>query len=747
MSNINNQNPNPSPSLLDPYVKITLGNVNSNEADIFTVGDGKLKTVSVTLGEGKVQSNCRFTVYDPDKKLINKYLAYIERVGGLDPVEAPEETQQTPSVSSNGNSTVDDRKELNKLNVKAQIESKPGNFTQDASLPINVRAFLDVIAYAENSGYAALFEKNGGYNIMFTGKTFNSFADHPKKKFKSGSLVSNAAGRYQFLSGPPSPTWENAKKALNLPDFSPISQDKAAVWLIQQRGAYNDILQGSFDTAISKLNTEWASLPGSPYGQPTKPLNELREYYKQRLQVYQGGTLPSSNAKDSAISSQAPQVENTPTAKTLSGAQITIELGYAGKTISAYSFIHTGLKYSLFEPNSLEFTGQAASWVLTQRIKNTVYKDITFRKLAQKITSSYGMKLVMPEDGPKYAYFPQRGQTDYEALLIEARRIGYRVYTKGATLYIQPRKGIDPNKQVFILEYGVNMGTFFEVTHQASTDSKGGARSSQPGSNNSTGERKFEIDPDTGQVKQKRKENVVGTGSNLDASISGSPLPYPAPKTTGETDSSDSQRKTDEDRIKGIIANTEFPTTPEALTLDPDTPFKTQGISTTLDRFWVVDNITHDYEGGKFTTRLTCYSPMKNKKATADINNNQVNSSSNPVVEGNNAAFDPNAPKFIRPTPGVITSKHRTENGRRPNHKGIDYGDPVGTPTQAAAAGTVTTASFGWNGGYGTLIKINHGNGWETRYSHLSQIAVTQGQQVTQGQIIGKTGNTGRSSG
>ncbi|MBD2452244.1 peptidoglycan DD-metalloendopeptidase family protein [Nostoc sp. FACHB-152] len=892
MTLFNINNPNPSQSLLEPFVRITVGNPNSKDADVFTVGDGKLFKAAVTLGEGKVQSNCRFTVRDPDKKLADKYFTYIESVGGLAPIQAPAETSTSPQVSSIENPAVDDGSanttgsvifenvkastygwgsvydggdtgaygdkidfegmfaamadtkykytkvrvtnlSNNKsiivkiidrgpfaiapngqvirplqehpdrkidlvrgawkaltdnapqglVNVKielieekvttssssntksreavkaSQISSRPGNFTQDASLPVRMRAFLDVIAYAENSGYASIFEQNGGYNIMFTGKTFTSYADHPKRKFRSGSLVSNAAGRYQFLSGSPSPTWENAKRALNLPDFSPISQDKAAVWLIQNRGAYNDVLQGNFDTAISKLNTEWASLPGSPYGQPTKSLSQLREYYKQRLLVYQGGTLPSSDAKSSVSSSNSPQVENPPTATTKSGSQITVELGYGGKTIAAYSFIHVGLKYSLFDPHSLEFTGQSASWVLTQRVKNSVYTNITFKKLAQKITSSYGMKLVMPEEGPKYEYFPQRGQSDYEALLIEARRIGYRVYTKGATLYIQPRKGIDANQQVFVLSYGENMGTFFEVTHQASTDSKGGARSSQPGSNNSTGERKFEIDPDTGQVKQKRKENLVGTGANQDVSTTGSPLPLPAPKTTGDTNTPDAQRKANEDRIKGILAAAEFPTTPEALTLDPDTPFKTEGISTALDRYWVVDTVTHEYQTGKFTTKLTCYSPLKNKTASAAITNNEVKSISNPVlVDGTNSSFDPEAPKFIRPmTVGAVTSRHRSENSRRPNHKGIDIssvgGTGAGSMVMAAAAGTVSFAGFGANEnghrGYGWVVDIDHGGGWMTRYAHLfpGSLKVTTGQQVQQGQEIGTEGNSGASRG
>jgi murein DD-endopeptidase MepM/ murein hydrolase activator NlpD len=79
-------------------------------------------------------------------------------------------------------------------------------------------------------------------------------------------------------------------------------------------------------------------------------------------------------------------------------------------------------------------------------------------------------------------------------------------------------------------------------------------------------------------------------------------------------------------------------------------------------------------------------------------------------------------------------------------HPAIDIGLPEGTPVLASDTGTVTWA--GWNVyGYGNLIVINHGNGYETYYGHLSGINVVPGQVVYQGSQIGNSGNTGRSSG
>jgi murein DD-endopeptidase MepM/ murein hydrolase activator NlpD len=78
-------------------------------------------------------------------------------------------------------------------------------------------------------------------------------------------------------------------------------------------------------------------------------------------------------------------------------------------------------------------------------------------------------------------------------------------------------------------------------------------------------------------------------------------------------------------------------------------------------------------------------------------------------------------------------------------HPGIDFRASVGDPIYATAAGRVTKA--GWEGGYGQMVEINHGEGLSTRYGHMSQIDVAVGQKVRVGQIIGHVGSTGRSTG
>ena len=78
-------------------------------------------------------------------------------------------------------------------------------------------------------------------------------------------------------------------------------------------------------------------------------------------------------------------------------------------------------------------------------------------------------------------------------------------------------------------------------------------------------------------------------------------------------------------------------------------------------------------------------------------------------------------------------------------HTGIDLRGDTGDPVRATANGKVTIA--GMNGGYGNMVEVDHGNGFATRYGHMSKIEVKVGQQVRIGETIGRIGSTGRSTG
>ncbi len=103
----------------------------------------------------------------------------------------------------------------------------------------------------------------------------------------------------------------------------------------------------------------------------------------------------------------------------------------------------------------------------------------------------------------------------------------------------------------------------------------------------------------------------------------------------------------------------------------------------------------------------------------------------------------PSAAGLIWPLSGTLTSGFGYRWGRM--HEGIDIAVPEGTPVRSAKSGTVIIASY--YGGYGNYICVDHGGGLSTCYGHLSGFASSTGQQVSQGQVIGYSGNTGSSTG
>ena len=78
-------------------------------------------------------------------------------------------------------------------------------------------------------------------------------------------------------------------------------------------------------------------------------------------------------------------------------------------------------------------------------------------------------------------------------------------------------------------------------------------------------------------------------------------------------------------------------------------------------------------------------------------------------------------------------------------HTGLDFRAEYGAPVRASGAGQVIAAEYA--GGYGNMVEIDHGNGVSTRYGHLASIAVSPGEAIAAGVIVGRAGSTGRSTG
>ena len=134
-----------------------------------------------------------------------------------------------------------------------------------------------------------------------------------------------------------------------------------------------------------------------------------------------------------------------------------------------------------------------------------------------------------------------------------------------------------------------------------------------------------------------------------------------------------------------------------------------------------------------------------NSTSSSNGSSSSGSSSSRPASSGNVVS---GSGYFTHPCPGMTYQSSYFGEVRsfdsRP-HKGNDYAAPTGTPTYAAAAGTVITA--GWSNSAGNWVVISHGNGLVTKYMHHSSICVSAGQRVEKGQQIGYVGSTGYSTG
>lgn len=142
----------------------------------------------------------------------------------------------------------------------------------------NIKAFKQAIRHGEGTlgmdGYRRRF---GGSLIDVT----NGWS-HPLNVIKKGKYISSATGVAQFLSS----TWLGLKLKLGLADFSPANQELAFTELLRECKALDLIVAGKIQSAVNKCNKTWASMPGSPYGQPVVTLNQFLNYYKSA-----GGTL------------------------------------------------------------------------------------------------------------------------------------------------------------------------------------------------------------------------------------------------------------------------------------------------------------------------------------------------------------------------------------------------------------------------------------------------------------------------
>lgn len=213
-------------------------------------------------------------------------------------------TQRFNLFAANGRNAPNQTDETNAVGGANRLtaDSSPSELLRDA----RVRAMLDVLGYAEGTGdnYGRVVfgrvigasDRNQPFDRSLVGQrnvVVSDFSRHPNLlvRWRDGQPPSSAAGRYQFLRR----TWDG----LNMPDFSPRSQDLAAIKLMQGNGMMAHILRGDFQSAINAGSGTWASLPkadgnGTYPEQNARSLNDLRGVFNRSLRRYRETQTPSS---------------------------------------------------------------------------------------------------------------------------------------------------------------------------------------------------------------------------------------------------------------------------------------------------------------------------------------------------------------------------------------------------------------------------------------------------------------------
>lgn len=592
------------------------------------------------------------------------------------------------------------------------------------------KAFLDMIAYSEGT-YG---KGDNGYNILVGGDKFKSYAKHPDTLVPGTN--STAAGRYQIINT----TWFQASKTVGIA-FTPENQDKAAVLLIQGRGALADVDAGNATAAINKCRKEWASFPGAGYGQKENSLKTLTDFYNSRLKFHKSGGVSN---KPLSVASKAPVVEQTglveatvdSSSGVVKGNLLTISIG--SKTFESY---HSST-YLNHEGRTV-ITGQGVRWVLNRRKRNRTLANIDLRTLATQVAKSHGVQLLYQSSfNPEFLHIDQTGISDYELLTREAKNAGLFVSEDSRTLTIKELSDIRDSQ--FIMAYGLNLLAFPSIEDRAVQNGI------DDGSGLLQAEDKMALNPVTGQF-QKTKPEI---DTVKDKSVSGKPTTTSAGKQTDDSSLISALNRSRVKRVKGLPATFEVVLSVESLSLTPLSAARTINLPGILSRVWLIDTITHSGSTGK--TMLQCYSPVEvvdygnafgfGSNPANTPNQNQENVA-NLEVTGNQQFIKPYSGSYRVSSPYGMRSHPLT--GRTKLHGGTDIPMPEGTSVFASASGTVRVANNNPGGGKGAgkYVEILHANGISTLYMHLSSVNTSVGKTVKQGEFIGKSGNTGGSTG
>ena len=248
----------------------------------------------------------------------------------------------------------------------------------------NVRAFTHVVQRGEIP--KEYRHKPEAYRVIFGGELISDLSRHPRLARMSKWGWTSAAGAYQAMCAVDGKvtvdTWGDFCRAMGstveeMP-FDPPTQDAFCVWCIKRRGALQDVIHGEFEKAVAKCAKEWASFPGSPYGQPMVTIEELRDTYMEFGGTFALGELihaeqPAAPIEERDLSGIPPRVEKE-------GVMPEESTSVDWSAVAKFG----GAIASIFNP-AVGIAITALSPLLQEKITKTVSKHSDDPKVAQQI--------------------------------------------------------------------------------------------------------------------------------------------------------------------------------------------------------------------------------------------------------------------------------------------------------------------------------------------------------------------------
>jgi murein DD-endopeptidase MepM/ murein hydrolase activator NlpD/predicted chitinase len=660
----------------------------------------EILSCEVTLGQDDKNSTARVTIADTGGKIAGDLIAHTIANGGIVPLPNPQAASGSGPGGTISGANPKDQAQWESLIMQ---QCQRSGVTDPAQI-----AYLLATAKHE-TGFVNLKEIWGptSTQLGYEGRSdLGNNRPGDGKRFLGRGLV-QVTGRtnYTYWSKRLGQNFLDYPEKLESPEYAVITLVEGCrdgTFTTRKLGDYVGNGRKDFEGARAVVNgSDRAAL-----------IAGYAEEYLKSGKIGQLGAASTQAAKVTPAASD-PAAQTTSGSPEVKGSKLSVVWG--GREFVTY---HQGTKHKSPD-GTTTLEGVGIRWQLNRRPRNRTLAQISLKQLAEQVSKAQGVALdwQAPTD-IQYEKISQQGLSDYAFLRKQCDQVGFFLGDSDGKLTVKSLNNIQDTQ--VILVYGRDMLSI-EIEDKALDPSK-----TDNSTVNEPSEPKTEINPVDGKLEQKKPD----VDKVKDTSTTGKDKPTGAeikPESQPLANAESGAKK----RLRGLPTKVEVPTTEPILNLEPLSAIRTKGLHPTFNRVWAVDKVSHKWP--EATSTLEIYSPVE--AIVTEVQGQQSTQQADVKL---------NPSGLINPLPGgVFTSPYGPRGGRF--HGGVDLANNGGNVV-AAASGTIMYLKSDPEG-YGDFFEIKHDSGWSTLYGHMERIDIKPGQRVTQGQVLGKEGQKGRSSG